>query len=106
IDAYLKQYGADEQDKWLFVTFDAGQGATLKGTTNQSKSVAVYYQNIGYDNSLFTKKVVNGVLANHTFVRWQTADGKVLPTSGTITSTEVYNALYLAHPTDKTVVFD
>ncbi|WP_153047468.1 DUF1542 domain-containing protein, partial [Streptococcus suis] len=106
IDAYLKQYGADEQDKWLFVTFDAGQGATLKGTTNQSKSVAVYYQNIGYDNSLFTKKVVNGVLANHTFVRWQTADGKVLPTSGTITSTEVYNALYLAHPTDKTTVFD
>ncbi|WP_024415760.1 DUF1542 domain-containing protein, partial [Streptococcus suis] len=106
IDAYLKQYGADEQDKWLFVTFDAGQGATLKGTTNQSKSVAVYYQNIGYDNSLFTKKVVNGVLANHTFVRWQTADGKVLPTSGTITSIEVYNALYLAHPTDKTTVFD
>ncbi|HEM2793734.1 TPA: DUF1542 domain-containing protein, partial [Streptococcus suis] len=106
IDAYLKQYGADEQDKWLFVTFDAGQGATLKGTTNQSKSVAVYYQNIGYDNSLFTKKVVNGVLANHTFVRWQTADGKVLPTSGTITSTEVYNALYLSHPTDKTTVFD
>ncbi|HFI2450367.1 TPA: DUF1542 domain-containing protein, partial [Streptococcus suis] len=106
IDAYLKQYGADEQDKWLFVTFDAGQGATLKGTTNQSKSVAVYYQNIGYDNSLFTKKVVSGVLANHTFVRWQTADGKVLPTSGTITSTEVYNALYLSHPTDKTTVFD
>ncbi|MFM0790912.1 DUF1542 domain-containing protein, partial [Streptococcus suis] len=103
---FLAQYGPDEQDKWLFVTFDAGQGATLKGTTNQSKSVAVYYQNIGYDNSLFTKKVVNGVLANHTFVRWQTADGKVLPTSGTITSTEVYNALYLAHPTDKTTVFD
>ncbi|NQH66205.1 DUF1542 domain-containing protein, partial [Streptococcus suis] len=106
IDAYLKQYGADEQDKWLFVTFDAGQGATLKGTTNQSKSVAVYYQNIGYDNSLFTKKVVNGVLANHTFVRWQTADGKVLPTSGTITSTEVYKALYLAHPQNKVAVFD
>ncbi|MGO0078325.1 DUF1542 domain-containing protein, partial [Streptococcus suis] len=106
IDAYLKQYGADEQDKWLFVTFDAGQGATLKGTTNQSKSVAVYYQNIGYDNSLFTKKVVNGVLANHTFVRWQTDAGEVLPKSGTITTETTYKALYLAHPQNKVAVFD
>ncbi|HEM6121917.1 TPA: DUF1542 domain-containing protein, partial [Streptococcus suis] len=104
---YLTQYGPDEQNKWIFITFDAGQGSmTYKSKQYTSRSVAVYYQNIGYDNNQFTSKVVSPTLDGHTFVRWQTQDGKVLPKSGEITTDTTYKALYLAHPTDKTVVFD
>ncbi|HEM4252436.1 TPA: DUF1542 domain-containing protein, partial [Streptococcus suis] len=106
-EQYLALYGPDEQDKWIFIKFDAGQGSmTYKSKQYTSRSVAVYYQNIGYDNSQFTSKVVSPTLANHTFVRWQTDAGEVLPKSGEITTDTTYKALYLAHPTDKTVVFD
>ncbi|HFI2458688.1 TPA: DUF1542 domain-containing protein, partial [Streptococcus suis] len=106
-DEYLALYGPDEQDKWIFIKFDAGQGSmTYDKKQYTSRSVAAYFQGIGYDNSQFTSKVVSPTLANHTFVRWQTEDGVVLPESGTITTDTTYKALYLAHPTDKTVVFD
>ncbi|WP_153047621.1 DUF1542 domain-containing protein, partial [Streptococcus suis] len=106
-EQYLALYGPDEQDKWIFITFDAGQGSmTYKNNRYTSRSVAVYFQGIGYDNSQFTSKVVSPTLANHTFVRWQTDAGEVLPKSGPITTETTYKALYLAHPTDKTVVFD
>ncbi|WP_142352554.1 DUF1542 domain-containing protein, partial [Streptococcus suis] len=106
-DEYLALYGPDEQDKWIFIKFDAGQGSmTYDKKQYTSRSVAAYFQGIGYDNSQFTSKVVSPTLANHTFVRWQTDAGEVLPKSGTITTEKTYKALYLAHPTDKTVVFD
>ncbi|HEL2246433.1 TPA: DUF1542 domain-containing protein, partial [Streptococcus suis] len=106
-DEYLALYGPDEQDKWIFIKFDAGQGSmTYDKKQYTSRSVAAYFQGIGYDNSQFTSKVVSPTLANHTFVRWQTEDGVVLPKSGEITTDTTYKALYLAHPTDKTVVFD
>ncbi|WP_170244279.1 DUF1542 domain-containing protein, partial [Streptococcus suis] len=103
---YLAQYGPDEQDKWIFITFDAGQGQLKGSKTSKMVAVSNNLKSIDFSNSLFTGKVESPTLDGSTFVRWQTADGKVLPTSGTITSTEVYNALYLAHPTDKTTVFD
>ncbi|WP_153051800.1 DUF1542 domain-containing protein, partial [Streptococcus suis] len=106
-DEYLALYGPDERDKWIFIKFDAGQGSmTYDKKQYTSRSVAAYFQGIGYDNSQFTSKVVSPTLANHTFVRWQTDAGEVLPKSGTITTEKTYKALYLAHPTDKTVVFD
>ncbi|HEM3212403.1 TPA: hypothetical protein U0922_002172, partial [Streptococcus suis NT77] len=61
---------------------------------------------IDFSNSLFTKKVESPTLQGHTFVRWQTQDGKVLPKSGTITTETTYEALYLAHPENQVAVFD
>ncbi|MFM0787263.1 DUF1542 domain-containing protein, partial [Streptococcus suis] len=106
-EQYLALYGPDEQDKWIFIKFDAGQGSmTYDNTQHTSRSVAAYFQGIGYDNSQFTSKVVSPTLANHTFVRWQTRDGVVLPKSGPITTETTYEALYLAHPQNKVAVFD
>ncbi|WP_153055449.1 DUF1542 domain-containing protein, partial [Streptococcus suis] len=106
-DEYLALYGPDEQDKWIFIKFDAGQGSmTYDKKQYTSRSVAAYFKNIGYDNSQFTSKVVSPTLANHTFVRWQTDAGEVLPKSGTITTETTYKALYLAHPQNKVAVFD
>ncbi|HEL1839697.1 TPA: DUF1542 domain-containing protein, partial [Streptococcus suis] len=99
-------YGPDEQDKWIFITFDAGQGQ-LSGS-KQSKMVAVSKNlySIDFSNKKFKEKVESPTLQGHTFVRWQTDAGEVLPKSGEITTDTTYKALYLAHPTDKTVVFD
>ncbi|HFI0589186.1 TPA: DUF1542 domain-containing protein, partial [Streptococcus suis] len=106
-EQYLALYGPDEQDKWIFIKFDAGQGSmTYDKTQHTSRSVAAYFQGIGYDNSQFTSKVVSPTLANHTFVRWQTDAGEVLPKSGTITTETTYKALYLAHPENQVAVFD
>ncbi|HEM6261442.1 TPA: DUF1542 domain-containing protein, partial [Streptococcus suis] len=99
-------YGPDEQDKWIFITFDADQGQ-LSGS-KQSKMVAVSKNlySIDFSNKKFKEKVESPTLQGHTFVRWQTDAGEVLPKSGKITTDTTYKALYLAHPTDKTVVFD
>ncbi|WP_171942822.1 DUF1542 domain-containing protein, partial [Streptococcus suis] len=103
---YLTQYGPDEQNKWIFITFDAGKGQ-LSGS-KQSKMVAVSNNlyPIDFSNKKFKEKVESPTLQGHTFVRWQTDAGEVLPKSGKITTDTTYKALYLAHPTDKTVVFD
>ncbi|HEP1802532.1 TPA: DUF1542 domain-containing protein, partial [Streptococcus suis] len=103
---FLAQYGPDEQDKWIFITFDADQGQ-LSGS-KQSKMVAVSKNlyPIDFSNKKFKEKVESPTLQGHTFVRWQTDAGEVLPKSGEITTDTTYKALYLAHPTDKTVVFD
>ncbi|WP_153958251.1 DUF1542 domain-containing protein, partial [Streptococcus suis] len=105
--SYLAQYGADEQDKWVFITFDAGQGQLIK-SKKTSKMVAVSNNlySIDFNNKKFTEKIETATLAGNTFVRWQTTAGTALPKSGSITTEETYNALYLAHPTDKTAVFD
>ncbi|HEL2216938.1 TPA: DUF1542 domain-containing protein, partial [Streptococcus suis] len=105
-EGYLAQYGPDEKNKWIFITFDAGQGQ-LKGP-KISKMVAVSnnLKSIEFDNSLFTKKVESPTLQGHTFVRWQTRDGVVLPKSGPITTETTYEALYLAHPQNQVAVFD
>ncbi|HFR3896871.1 TPA: DUF1542 domain-containing protein, partial [Streptococcus suis] len=103
---FLSQYGPDEQNKWIFIKFDAGQGR-LSGS-KQSKMVAVSNNlyPIEFDNSLFTKKVESPTLDGSTFVRWQTEDGFVLPKSGIITTEATYEALYLAHPQNQVAVFD
>ncbi|HFI0911967.1 TPA: DUF1542 domain-containing protein, partial [Streptococcus suis] len=104
---FLAQYGPDEQDKWIFITFDADQGQLIK-SKKTSKMVAVSNNlySIDFNNKKFTEKIETATLAGNTFVRWQTDAGEVLPKSGKITTDTTYKALYLAHPTDKTVVFD
>ncbi|WP_029945575.1 DUF1542 domain-containing protein, partial [Streptococcus suis] len=104
---YLAQYGPDEQDKWIFITFDAGQGQLTK-SKKTSKMVAVSNNlySIDFNNKKFTEKIETATLAGHTFVRWQTEDGTVLPKTGTIAKNETYTALYLTHPAEKTAVFN
>ncbi|WP_153058988.1 DUF1542 domain-containing protein, partial [Streptococcus suis] len=99
-------YGPDEQDKWIFITFDADQGQ-LSGS-KQSKMVAVSNNlyPIEFSNNKFREKVESPTLQGHTFVRWQTRDGVVLPKSGPITTETTYEALYLAHPQNQVAVFD
>ncbi|HFI0444556.1 TPA: DUF1542 domain-containing protein, partial [Streptococcus suis] len=107
VEAFLAWYSPEGRSKWFIVSFDAGQGSmTYKSKQYTSRSVAVYYQNIGYDNNQFTSKVVSPTLDGHTFVRWQTEDGTVLPKTGTIAKNETYTALYLTHPAEKTAVFN
>uniref|UniRef100_UPI00211E1FC4 YSIRK-type signal peptide-containing protein n=1 Tax=Streptococcus suis TaxID=1307 RepID=UPI00211E1FC4 len=93
---FLAQYGPDEQDKWIFITFDADQGQ-LSGS-KQSKMVAVSKNlySIDFSNKKFKEKVESPTLQGHTFVRWQTDAGEVLPKSGEITTDTTYKALYLA----------
>uniref|UniRef100_UPI00129070D4 DUF1542 domain-containing protein n=1 Tax=Streptococcus suis TaxID=1307 RepID=UPI00129070D4 len=104
---YLTQYGPDEQEKWIFIKFDAGQGRLTK-SKKTSKMVAVSNNlySIDFNNKKFTEKIETATLAGHTFVRWQTDAGEVLPKSGTITTETTYKALYLAHPAEKTAVFN
>ncbi|MBY4971047.1 DUF1542 domain-containing protein [Streptococcus suis] len=103
---YLTQYGPDEQNKWIFITFDAGKGQLKNQKKSKMVAVSKNLYSIDFSNKKFKEKVESPTLQGHTFVRWQTEDGVVLPESGKITTDTTYKALYLAHPTDKTVVFD
>ncbi|MGU7961631.1 DUF1542 domain-containing protein, partial [Streptococcus suis] len=106
-EQFLEQYGPDEQNKWIFIKFDAGQGRLTK-SKKTSKMVAVSNNlySIDFNNKKFTEKIETATLAGHTFVRWQTEDGTVLPKTGTIAKNETYTALYLTHPAEKTAVFN
>ncbi|HFI0623798.1 TPA: DUF1542 domain-containing protein, partial [Streptococcus suis] len=99
-------YGPDEQDKWIFITFDADQGQLKGSKTSKMVAVSNNLYSIDFSNNKFREKVESPTLDGSTFVRWQTDAGEVLPKSGKITTDTTYKALYLAHPTDKTVVFD
>ncbi|HEM2752979.1 TPA: DUF1542 domain-containing protein, partial [Streptococcus suis] len=105
-EGYLAQYGPDEQNKWIFITFDAGQGQLKNQKKSKMVAVSKNLYSIDFSNKKFKEKVESPTLQGHTFVRWQTDAGEVLPESGEITTDTTYKALYLAHPTDKTVVFD
>ncbi|HEM4424280.1 TPA: DUF1542 domain-containing protein, partial [Streptococcus suis] len=103
---FLALYGPDEQNKWIFITFDAGQGQLKNQKKSKMVAVSKNLYSIDFSNKKFKEKVESPTLQGHTFVRWQTDAGEVLPKSGKITTDTTYKALYLAHPTDKTVVFD
>ncbi|NQI48131.1 DUF1542 domain-containing protein, partial [Streptococcus suis] len=105
-EGYLAQYGPDEQNKWIFITFDAGQGQLKNQKKSKMVAVSKNLYSIDFSNKKFKEKVESPTLQGHTFVRWQTDAGEVLPKSGEITTDTTYKALYLAHPTDKTTVFD
>ncbi|MFM0843228.1 DUF1542 domain-containing protein, partial [Streptococcus suis] len=105
-EGYLAQYGPDEQNKWIFITFDAGKGSLSGSKTSKMVAVSKNLYSIDFSNKKFKEKVESPTLQGHTFVRWQTDAGEVLPKRGEITTDTTYEALYLAHPTDKTVVFD
>ncbi|MBY5012402.1 DUF1542 domain-containing protein [Streptococcus suis] len=103
---YLTQYGPDEQNKWIFITFDAGKGQLKNQKKSKMVAVSKNLYSIDFSNKKFKEKVESPTLQGHTFVRWQTEDGVVLPESGKITTDTTYKALYLAHPQNKVAVFD
>ncbi|HGK7344377.1 TPA: DUF1542 domain-containing protein, partial [Streptococcus suis] len=105
-EEYLALYGSDDRDKWIIITFDAGQGQLNGSKTSKMVAVSNNLYPIEFSNNKFREKVESPTLQGHTFVRWQTEDGTVLPKTGTIAKNETYTALYLTHPAEKTAVFN
>ncbi|MBY5005596.1 DUF1542 domain-containing protein [Streptococcus suis] len=105
-EQYLALYGSDDRDKWIIITFDAGQGQLNGSKTSKMVAVSNNLYPIEFSNNKFREKVESPTLQGHTFVRWQTDAGEVLPKSGPITTETTYKALYLAHPQNKVAVFD
>ncbi|HEP1838295.1 TPA: DUF1542 domain-containing protein, partial [Streptococcus suis] len=105
-EQFLEQYGPDEQNKWIFITFDAGKGQLSGSKTSKMVAVSKNLYSIDFSYEKFKEKVESPTLQGHTFVRWQTRDGVVLPKSGPITTETTYEALYLAHPQNQVAVFD
>ncbi|HEM2741462.1 TPA: DUF1542 domain-containing protein, partial [Streptococcus suis] len=105
-EEYLALYGSDDRDKWIIITFDAGQGQLNGSKTSKMVAVSNNLYPIEFSNNKFREKVESPTLQGHTFVRWQTDAGEVLPKSGPITTETTYKALYLAHPQNKVAVFD
>ncbi|HEL2734779.1 TPA: DUF1542 domain-containing protein, partial [Streptococcus suis] len=105
-EQYLALYGSDDRDKWIFITFDAGQGQLRGSKTSKMVAVSKNLKSIDFSNDKFKEKVEKPTLDGSTFVRWQTDAGEVLPKSGPITTETTYEALYLAHPAEKTAVFN
>ncbi|MCQ8265033.1 DUF1542 domain-containing protein [Streptococcus suis] len=105
-EQYLALYGSDDRDKWIIITFDAGQGQLNGSKTSKMVAVSNNLYPIEFSNNKFREKVESPTLQGHTFVRWQTDAGDVLPKSGPITTETTYKALYLAHPQNKVAVFD
>ncbi|MGU7930434.1 DUF1542 domain-containing protein, partial [Streptococcus suis] len=84
------------------ITLDAN-GGTIDGKAKKAFYVA--YQHVQWGDQLVTSKIVDPSRDGYTFVRWQTATGEGIPTSGQIETTE-FSAVWLKHPEEKVAVFD
>ncbi|MBY5020904.1 DUF1542 domain-containing protein [Streptococcus suis] len=84
------------------ITLDAN-GGTVGGKAKKAFYVA--YQHVQWGDQRVTSKIVDPSRDGYTFVRWQTATGERIPTSGQIDTIE-FTAVWLEHPTDKVAVFD
>ncbi|HFI0768463.1 TPA: DUF1542 domain-containing protein, partial [Streptococcus suis] len=88
------------------ITLNAN-GGTVDGKAKKAFYVA--YKHVQWGDDLVTKKIDDASNKasrdGYTFVRWQTATGGGIPTSGQIETTE-FSAVWLKHPTDKVAVFD
>ncbi|NQP17694.1 DUF1542 domain-containing protein [Streptococcus suis] len=84
------------------ITLNAN-GGTVGGKAKKAFYVA--YQHVQWGDPLVTKKIVDPSRDGYTFVRWQTATGGGIPTSGKIETTE-FSAVWLKHPEEKVAVFD
>ncbi|HEM5243355.1 TPA: DUF1542 domain-containing protein, partial [Streptococcus suis] len=84
------------------ITLDAN-GGTIGG--KEKKAFYVAYQHVQWGDQRVTSKIVDPSRDGYTFVRWQTATGEGIPTSGQIDTIE-FTAVWLEHPTDKVAVFD
>ncbi|HFI2462624.1 TPA: DUF1542 domain-containing protein, partial [Streptococcus suis] len=88
------------------ITLNAN-GGTVGGKAKKAFYVA--YQHVQWGDQLVTKKIDDASNKasrdGYTFVRWQTATGGGIPTSGQIETTE-FSAVWLKHPEEKVAVFD
>ncbi|HFI0695513.1 TPA: DUF1542 domain-containing protein, partial [Streptococcus suis] len=84
------------------ITLNAN-GGTVDGKAKKAFYVA--YKHVQWGDELVTKKIVVPSRDGYTFVRWQTATGEGIPTSGQIETTE-FSAVWLKHPTEAVAVFD
>ncbi|HEM2866455.1 TPA: DUF1542 domain-containing protein, partial [Streptococcus suis] len=84
------------------ITLNAN-GGTIGG--KEKKAFYVAYQHVQWGDQRVTSKIVDPSRDGYTFVRWQTATGEGIPTSGQIETIE-FTAVWLEHPTDKVAVFD
>ncbi|HHT7826933.1 TPA: DUF1542 domain-containing protein, partial [Streptococcus suis] len=88
------------------ITLDAN-GGTIDG--KEKKAFYVAYQHVQWGDQLVTKKIDDASNKasrdGYTFVRWQTATGGGIPTSGQIDTIE-FTAVWLEHPEEKVAVFD
>ncbi|HEP1809073.1 TPA: DUF1542 domain-containing protein, partial [Streptococcus suis] len=88
------------------ITLDAN-GGTVGGKAKKAFYVA--YKHVQWGDQLVTKKIDDASNKasrdGYTFVRWQTATGGGIPTSGQIETTE-FSAVWLKHPEEKVAVFD
>ncbi|HEL2248741.1 TPA: DUF1542 domain-containing protein, partial [Streptococcus suis] len=88
------------------ITLDAN-GGTVGGKAKKAFYVA--YKHVQWGDQLVTKKIDDASNKasrdGYTFVRWQTATGEGIPTSGKIETIE-FTAVWLKHPEEKVAVFD
>ncbi|WP_153958507.1 DUF1542 domain-containing protein, partial [Streptococcus suis] len=88
------------------ITLDAN-GGTIDG--KEKKAFYVAYQHVQWGDQLVTKKIDDASNKasrdGYTFVRWQTATGGGIPTSGQIDTIE-FTAVWLEHPTEAVKVFN
>ncbi|HEM6394502.1 TPA: DUF1542 domain-containing protein [Streptococcus suis] len=84
------------------ITLNAN-GGTVDGKAKKAFYVA--YKHVQWGDELVTKKIVVPSRDGYTFVRWQTATGGGIPTSGQIETIE-FTAVWLKHPTEAVKVFN
>ncbi|MGQ7543445.1 DUF1542 domain-containing protein, partial [Streptococcus suis] len=88
------------------ITLNAN-GGTVDGKAKKAFYVA--YKHVQWGDQLVTKKIDDASNKasrdGYTFVRWQTATGGGIPTSGQIDTIE-FTAVWLKHPEEKVAVFD
>ncbi|HFR3671512.1 TPA: DUF1542 domain-containing protein [Streptococcus suis] len=88
------------------ITLNAN-GGTVDGKAKKAFYVA--YKHVQWGDQLVTKKIDDASNKasrdGYTFVRWQTATGEGIPTSGQIETIE-FTAVWLKHPTEAVKVFN
>ncbi|WP_142352615.1 DUF1542 domain-containing protein, partial [Streptococcus suis] len=106
-EEYMKSgYASFHIPQFRGITLDAN-GGTVGGKAKKAFYVA--YKHVQWGDQLVTKKIDDASNKasrdGYTFVRWQTATGGGIPTSGQIDTIE-FTAVWLKHPEEKVAVFD
>ena len=95
---FRSKYAAKDLENFKFIVFDANGGTY---GTKATRTMYITKSDVTYDNPYYTEKFKrfgNPVYDKHTFVRWQTDAGDVMPKTGKIAEgTTTYKALYIKH---------
>lgn len=104
---FRSKYAAKDSKNFKFIVFDANGGTY---GTQATQTMYITKSDVTYDNTYYTKnfkKFENPVYDKHTFVRWQTDAGDVMPKTGKIAEgTTTYKALYITHPANTLEVWN